>query len=255
MNDGLAGPLRHRRVRAARRSIAYRSPRTARGSAAAPWSAEADRAAPARANCSDERGARRVHVRRRRRRARRGPRRRCPRRRAHRPRSADGRAGRAQGSLCGTRMPLTAGSRVDVADRAPGEGTIVRSAEASGAIILGKTRTTEFAFGTFNPSHPTPRNPCDRARAPDAGRIVRRLGRGAGGGLVRHRVRHGHRRLGAPAGGALRRRGIQGDGRPPADGRRVPAVADVRQPRLVRTVASPISRSSGSVLSGEAAGA
>jgi aspartyl-tRNA(Asn)/glutamyl-tRNA(Gln) amidotransferase subunit A len=58
-------------------------------------------------------------------------------------------------------MPLTAGSRVDVRDRVPREGSIVRALTRGGAIVLGKTRTTEFAFGTFNPSHPTPRNPCD----------------------------------------------------------------------------------------------
>ncbi|HXR55197.1 MAG TPA: amidase [Casimicrobiaceae bacterium] len=58
-------------------------------------------------------------------------------------------------------MPLTAGSRVDVRDCTPEEGTIVRTLKRSGAIVLGKTRTTEFAFGTFNPSHPTPRNPRD----------------------------------------------------------------------------------------------
>jgi aspartyl-tRNA(Asn)/glutamyl-tRNA(Gln) amidotransferase subunit A len=60
-------------------------------------------------------------------------------------------------------MPLTAGSRVDVSDLAPSEGTLVRALKRAGAIIVGKTRTTEFAFGTFNPSHPTPRNPCDAA--------------------------------------------------------------------------------------------
>jgi len=58
-------------------------------------------------------------------------------------------------------MPLAAGSRVDVRDCAPDEGTIVRALKRSGAIVVGKTRTTEFAFGTFNPSHPTPRNPRD----------------------------------------------------------------------------------------------
>ena len=58
-------------------------------------------------------------------------------------------------------MPLTAGSRVDVRECTPGEGTIVRTLKRGGAIVLGKTRTTEFAFGTFNPSHPTPRNPRD----------------------------------------------------------------------------------------------
>jgi aspartyl-tRNA(Asn)/glutamyl-tRNA(Gln) amidotransferase subunit A len=58
-------------------------------------------------------------------------------------------------------MPMTAGSRVDIAGCTPNEGTIVRRLKRGGAIILGKTRTTEFAFGTFNPSHPTPHNPCD----------------------------------------------------------------------------------------------
>jgi aspartyl-tRNA(Asn)/glutamyl-tRNA(Gln) amidotransferase subunit A len=60
-------------------------------------------------------------------------------------------------------MPMTAGSRVDVADRLPQEGPIVRGLKRGGAVVLGKTRTTEFAFGTFNPTHPTPRNPCDDA--------------------------------------------------------------------------------------------
>ena len=60
-------------------------------------------------------------------------------------------------------MPLTAGSRVDVRDCAPAEGSIVRALLRGGAIVLGKTRTTEFAFGTFNPTHPTPRNPSDPA--------------------------------------------------------------------------------------------
>jgi len=59
-------------------------------------------------------------------------------------------------------MPIGAGSRVDVADRAPEEGTLVRTLKRAGAIVVGKTRTTEFAFGTFNPTHPTPRNPADR---------------------------------------------------------------------------------------------
>ena len=59
-------------------------------------------------------------------------------------------------------MPMAAGSRVDVADRAPDEGTLVRALKRAGAIVVGKTRTTEFAFGTFNPTHATPRNPADR---------------------------------------------------------------------------------------------
>ena len=62
-----------------------------------------------------------------------------------------------------TGLPMSAGSRVDVADRTPAEGSLVRALKRAGAVVLGKTRTTEFAFGTFNPSHPTPRNPSDRA--------------------------------------------------------------------------------------------
>ena len=60
-----------------------------------------------------------------------------------------------------TGLPMTAGSRVDIADRIPGEGPIVRALKRAGAIIVGKTRTTEFACGAFNATHPTPRNPCD----------------------------------------------------------------------------------------------
>ncbi|MEO8536874.1 MAG: amidase [Betaproteobacteria bacterium] len=59
-------------------------------------------------------------------------------------------------------LPMTAGSRVDIADRVPAQGPIVAALKRGGAVVLGKTRTTEFAFGTFNPTHPTPRNPCDR---------------------------------------------------------------------------------------------
>ena len=58
-------------------------------------------------------------------------------------------------------MPLTAGSRIDLSGCTPVEGSIVRTLKRGGAVILGKTRTTEFAFGAFNVSHPTPRNPSD----------------------------------------------------------------------------------------------
>ncbi|HLX29398.1 MAG TPA: amidase [Casimicrobiaceae bacterium] len=58
-------------------------------------------------------------------------------------------------------MPLTAGSRIDLRGCMPAEGSIVRMLKRGGAIVLGKTRTTEFAFGAFNLTHPTPRNPSD----------------------------------------------------------------------------------------------
>ena len=62
------------------------------------------------------------------------------------------------------RMPLTAGSRVDVSALAPAEGPLVRTLKRAGAVVLGKTRTTEFAFGAYNPTHPTPWNPADATR-------------------------------------------------------------------------------------------
>ena len=79
-------------------------------------------------------------------------------------------------------MPLTAGSRVDVRDCTPAQGSIVRALVRGGAVVLGKTRTTEFAFGTFNPSHPTPRNPADRSvhRMPGGSSSGSAVAQGAG---------------------------------------------------------------------------
>lgn len=58
-------------------------------------------------------------------------------------------------------LPTTAGSRLDVASLVPPEGSFVRGLKRAGAVILGKTRTTEFAMGGFNLTHPLPWNPCD----------------------------------------------------------------------------------------------
>jgi aspartyl-tRNA(Asn)/glutamyl-tRNA(Gln) amidotransferase subunit A len=59
-------------------------------------------------------------------------------------------------------LTITAGSRLDVREIAPGdEGPIIASLRQAGCIILGKTRTTEFAMGGFNLTHPLPWNPCD----------------------------------------------------------------------------------------------
>jgi aspartyl-tRNA(Asn)/glutamyl-tRNA(Gln) amidotransferase subunit A len=60
-----------------------------------------------------------------------------------------------------TGMPVRAGSRVDVSDLAEPEGPFVRRLKAAGCILLGKTRTIEFAAGMQNVSHPTPWNPRD----------------------------------------------------------------------------------------------
>lgn len=58
-------------------------------------------------------------------------------------------------------MPTTAGSRLDVADLVPPQGPFVDRLLRAGCVPLGKTRTTEFALGGYNPTHPLPWNPCD----------------------------------------------------------------------------------------------
>lgn len=65
-------------------------------------------------------------------------------------------------------MPTCAGSRLDLADTIGSEGPFVRRLREAGALILGKTRTIEFAAGAHNLHHPTPWNPADpdRHRAP-----------------------------------------------------------------------------------------
>ncbi len=66
-------------------------------------------------------------------------------------------------------MPVTAGSLLDLVELIGPEGSFVQALKASGCVILGKTRTVEFAFGTLGTSKPhgTPWNPWD----PDDRRI------------------------------------------------------------------------------------
>lgn len=58
-------------------------------------------------------------------------------------------------------MPTNAGSSLDVRDLTPPEGSFVRALKRAGCVILGKTRTSEFALGGINFKHPVPWNPCD----------------------------------------------------------------------------------------------
>ena len=58
-------------------------------------------------------------------------------------------------------MPTTAGSRLDIQDLVPPQGSFVTALNRAGCVVLGKTRTTEFAMGGYNPTHPLPWNPCD----------------------------------------------------------------------------------------------
>ena len=67
-------------------------------------------------------------------------------------------------------MPTTAGSNVDVSDLIGAEGGFVRRMKQAGCVIVGKTRTVEFALGGAgtNRIRGTPVNPWDGAtpRAP-----------------------------------------------------------------------------------------
>jgi aspartyl-tRNA(Asn)/glutamyl-tRNA(Gln) amidotransferase subunit A len=60
-------------------------------------------------------------------------------------------------------MPTTAGSRVDVSDLIGPEGSFVRSLRRAGCVILGKTKTVEFALGAtgISQTRGTPWNPWD----------------------------------------------------------------------------------------------
>jgi aspartyl-tRNA(Asn)/glutamyl-tRNA(Gln) amidotransferase subunit A len=58
-------------------------------------------------------------------------------------------------------MPTNAGSNLDISDLVPPEGSFVRALRRCGCVILGKTRTSEFALGGINFIHPVPWNPCD----------------------------------------------------------------------------------------------
>ncbi|HLL80646.1 MAG TPA: amidase, partial [Ktedonobacteraceae bacterium] len=58
---------------------------------------------------------------------------------------------------------LTAGSRVLAKNIAAEDAAVVEQLRRAGAIILGKTNTHEFAYGTYTP--PT-RNPWDTSRIP-----------------------------------------------------------------------------------------
>jgi aspartyl-tRNA(Asn)/glutamyl-tRNA(Gln) amidotransferase subunit A len=60
-------------------------------------------------------------------------------------------------------MPTRAGTRLDVADLIGPEGPVIKALRRAGCIILGKTKTVEFALGITGLSQPrgTPVNPWD----------------------------------------------------------------------------------------------
>ena len=74
-------------------------------------------------------------------------------------------------------MPTTAGSNVDVADTIGPEGSFVKALKRAGCVIVGKTKTVEFALGGAgtNLVRGTPWNPWERtSTAPPAARRAAR---------------------------------------------------------------------------------
>ncbi len=59
--------------------------------------------------------------------------------------------------------PVTAGSLLDLTELVGPEGSFIQTLKAAGCVIVGKTKTVEFAFGTLGTSKPrgTPWNPWD----------------------------------------------------------------------------------------------
>src|ERR1700687_3821708 len=64
-------------------------------------------------------------------------------------------------------MPTTVGSQLDLEGLLEAEGPVVRQLRQAGCVILGKTKTVEFAFGPAgtNAVKGTPKNPWDAAVA------------------------------------------------------------------------------------------
>ena len=58
-------------------------------------------------------------------------------------------------------MPTRAGSKMDISDLVAPEGSFIKLLKRQGCVILGKTRTIEFAAGAQNVKHPTAWNPWD----------------------------------------------------------------------------------------------
>ena len=124
-------------------------------------------------------------------------------------------------------MPTEFGSKLWAGRTPRRDAAAVARLRAAGAVILGKTVTTEYAY--FNPGKT--RNPHNAGS--HAGRIVLGLRRGGGrtDGAGRHRL--ADQRLGDPPRRLLRRGRLQADPRPHSAQRRAAAVAGARSCRRV----------------------
>ncbi len=96
-------------------------------------------------------------------------------------------------------FPLTNGSNANTEHLVGPEGTIVKQLKRAGMIVLGKTKTVEFALGVTgqNTSRGTPWNPCDR----DVQRIP---GGSSSGSAVAMAANHAGLALGTDTGGSVR---------------------------------------------------
>ena len=124
-------------------------------------------------------------------------------------------------------MPTEFGSKLWAGRTPRRDAAAVARLRAAGAVILGKTVTTEYAY--FNPGKTrNPHNPRSHA-----GRIVVGLGRGRCGADGAGRDRLADQRLGDPPRRVLRRGRLQADARPDSAQRRAAAVAGARSCRRV----------------------
>ncbi len=125
-------------------------------------------------------------------------------------------------------MPTEFGSPLWAGRTPRRDAAAVARLRAAGAVIMGKTVTTEYAY--FHPGKT--RNPHDPGA--HARRLVERLGGGGRGQHGAGRDRLADQRLGHPSGGVLRRGRLQADARPDPAHRRADAVAHARSCRRVR---------------------
>jgi aspartyl-tRNA(Asn)/glutamyl-tRNA(Gln) amidotransferase subunit A len=94
-------------------------------------------------------------------------------------------------------LPLAAGSRLDVSGIVRAEGPLIHTLKESGAIVLGKTWTSEFALGGINFIQRVPWNPCDPA-------VHRTPGGSSGGSAVAMAAGLCAFALGTDTGGSVR---------------------------------------------------
>ncbi len=94
-------------------------------------------------------------------------------------------------------MPTTAGTSIDISDLVPPQGSFVRQLQRAGCVLLGKTRTVEFALGGYNLKQGVPWNPCDAA-------VPRMTGGSSHGSAVAMAARTCGFSVGSDTGGSVR---------------------------------------------------